>query len=197
MMRIRITATIAISTRPTSSYRRIEITAICAGRAMNAVPATADAAAKTVHTMRLRGRPWICCIGKIGTGDNCRSPRGANLCRSPRRGANSIPNFAARRGGAPNMPVSKNDAIFCNPLYWIAKNGIVFAYGFVPFNSSNWGRGELQFSISLKLGINVAAASGNNRMQKMASFSLTQFPISKKLKIEAAASGNYKSTCII
>jgi hypothetical protein len=42
------------------------------------------------------------------------------------------------------MPVSKNDAIFCNPIQWIAKNGIVFAYGFVPFNSSNWGRGELQ-----------------------------------------------------
>jgi hypothetical protein len=24
--------------------------------------------------------------------------------------------------------VSKNDAIFCNPMHWIAKNGIVFAY---------------------------------------------------------------------
>jgi hypothetical protein len=37
--------------------------------------------------------------------------------------------FAARRGGAQNLPVSKNDAIFCNFNFkeiGIAKNGIVF-----------------------------------------------------------------------
>jgi len=42
------------------------------------------------------------------------------------------------------MPVSKNDAIFCNPILSIPnfkeienwENGIVFAYKFVPFNSS-------------------------------------------------------------
>ena len=26
------------------------------------------------------------------------------------------------------LPVSKNDDIFCNPILWIAKNVIVFAY---------------------------------------------------------------------
>jgi hypothetical protein len=29
--------------------------------------------------------------------------------------------IAARRGGAQNKSVSKNDAIFCNPILWIAK----------------------------------------------------------------------------
>jgi hypothetical protein len=29
--------------------------------------------------------------------------------------------LAARRGRAPILPVSKNDAIFCNPILWIAK----------------------------------------------------------------------------
>jgi len=29
--------------------------------------------------------------------------------------------IAARRGGALILPVSKNDDIFCNPKYWIAK----------------------------------------------------------------------------
>jgi hypothetical protein len=40
--------------------------------------------------------------------------------------------FAARRGGAPIQFFQnwENDAIFCNPIQWIAKNGIVFAYGF-------------------------------------------------------------------
>jgi hypothetical protein len=73
-----------------------------------------------------------------------------------------LPIFAARRGGAPiqfrivaihrdtygDKSVSKNDAIFCNPLYWIAKNGIVFAYRHVwrpAAASGNCGRGELQF----------------------------------------------------
>jgi len=49
-------------------------------------------------------------------------------CRSPRRGANSIPNFK-------EIENWENDAIFCNPNFFeieVAKNGIVFAYGFVP-----------------------------------------------------------------
>ena len=60
--------------------------------------------------------------------------------------------FAARRGGAPIQFFQnwENDAIFCNPILSIPnfkeienwENGIVFAYGFVPFNSSNWGCGE-------------------------------------------------------
>jgi hypothetical protein len=41
-------------------------------------------------------------------------------------------NFAARRGGAPILQVSENDVIFCNPMHWIAKNDIVFAYKSVP-----------------------------------------------------------------
>jgi hypothetical protein len=40
--------------------------------------------------------------------------------------------FAARRGGAPILPVSENDATFCIPIQWNAKSGIVFAYRFVP-----------------------------------------------------------------
>jgi hypothetical protein len=61
----------------------------------------------------------------------------SHSCRSPRQGANSIPNFK-------EIENWENDIIFCNPILWIAKNDIVFAYQFVPFNSSNWGRGELQ-----------------------------------------------------
>jgi hypothetical protein len=48
------------------------------------------------------------------------------------------PNFAARRGGAPILPVSENDVIFAykfvpitvavNCKIEVAKNGIVFAY---------------------------------------------------------------------
>jgi hypothetical protein len=70
-------------------------------------------------------------------------------CRSLQRGANTIFNFkeienwendvifcnfnfAARRGGAPILPVSENDATFCIPIQWNAKSGIVFAYRFVP-----------------------------------------------------------------
>ena len=37
------------------------------------------------------------------------------------------------------MPFLQSNTLDC-------KNGIVFAYQFVPFNSSNWGRGELQKS---------------------------------------------------
>jgi hypothetical protein len=61
-------------------------------------------------------------------------------------------NVAARRGGARISPVSESDVIFCNPILSIPnfkeienwENDIVFAYRFVPFNSSNRGRGELQ-----------------------------------------------------
>jgi len=50
--------------------------------------------------------------------------------------------IAARRGGAPIQFFQnwENDAIFCNPNFFeieVAKNGIVFAYYFAPFNSSN------------------------------------------------------------
>jgi hypothetical protein len=30
------------------------------------------------------------------------------------------------------LQVSENDVIFCNPMHWIAKNDIVFAYKSVP-----------------------------------------------------------------
>jgi hypothetical protein len=39
-----------------------------------------------------------------------------------------IATIAIHRDNYGDKSVSKNDAIFCNPLYWIAKNGIVFAY---------------------------------------------------------------------
>ncbi|NBQ68856.1 MAG: hypothetical protein EBU46_08505 [Nitrosomonadaceae bacterium] len=41
--------------------------------------------------------------------------------------------FAIHRSIYKDKSVSENDAIFCNPKYWIAKNGIVFAYS----NSKN------------------------------------------------------------
>jgi hypothetical protein len=41
--------------------------------------------------------------------------------------------FAPRRDNYGDKSVSENDAIFCNPMHWIAKNGIVFAYS----NSKN------------------------------------------------------------
>jgi len=63
------------------------------------------------------------------------------------------------------LPVSENDAIFCILLYWNAKNGIIFAYKFVPFNSSNWGRGELQF-FAYGFVWRPAAASGKIEVAK-------------------------------
>ena len=62
--------------------------------------------------------------------------------------------FAIHRDNYGDKSVSENDAIFCNPMHWIAKNGIVFPI----LKELNW---------------RPAAASGNIGMQKMASFSLT------------------------
>jgi hypothetical protein len=54
-----------------------------------------------------RSRGWQCCRslqrGKILAGKE-------NDCRSPRRGANSIPNFK-------EIEIWETDAIFCNPMY--------------------------------------------------------------------------------
>ena len=44
----------------------------------------------------------------------------------------SLTNFANHRKELRDKSVSENDDIFCNPILWIAKNVIVFAYRFVP-----------------------------------------------------------------
>ncbi|NBQ69211.1 MAG: hypothetical protein EBU46_10395 [Nitrosomonadaceae bacterium] len=80
------------------------------------------------------------------------------FCRSPRRGANSIPNFK-------EIENWENDVIFAIPISLKLKlqkmtsfsltnlspqfliffeNEVAVNCTFVPFNSSNWGRGELQ-----------------------------------------------------
>jgi hypothetical protein len=49
--------------------------------------------------------------------------------------------FAARRGGALNLPVSENDVFFCIPLYWNVKKRHRFRLPICPYKC----RGELQF----------------------------------------------------